>query len=966
MTFLRRTVLTVGRTLVPRGSRRRRLSQLTYRTLVGALAANRRARVEVDKPSKRRPGVRSYRAWRRQQVQAVLPIDADATFLVIIENQRGGHRAEARTRKSVAAQKGMRSEIVAAPTGAQIDELCAQSDATFVLFLKAGCELRAGAFREIAHEHRRDPEYRVIGFDSDERTWWGARRRPRFRPSFSPEMLLGANYLGRALAISRTLAADVPSELSDRGLWKLLLLANLEPRQVGRLPRVLLTEPYRNYDTASDADAAMVTEVLATRGETATASVENGVLRVRFVPQRWPSVSIVIPTRHSRGNLSTLLPSLASTTYEATFDVQIIDNGGESEENAAWYVDNTYGLNLSVMWWTETPFNYSRVNNVAVRATTGDVVVMLNDDTQIVDPSWLSEIVGHVMRPGVGTVGLQLRNSEGLIQHGGVLLGPGGFADNLFAGLRPHSATLLGPTDWYRNTLAVTGACVAMTRNHFEEVAGLDERFQLCGSDVVLGLDQVVRGRRNVVIPFDTVRHFESVTRGSSVPAEDFYASFWRYHAWIQNGDPFMSPNVSRLTAIPRLASRLDRSPIRFAFDMIGRTYAKVAQSSSISEEARGLAHFGSASRDEVRGVHETHAAYAGPLEIKSINWFIPDIDMPFFGGLNTAFRLAATLARQHGVKNRFVVLSAPNEAYVSSALAAAFPELAEAEVTFYDGHDDSIAKVPSADAAVATLWLTAVHVAKTPDVKRRFYLMQDYEPAFYPASSMFAMTEETYRLGLYGICNTPTMGHIYSEMYGGKARSFVPAVDRSIYHAQGRRVKGDDEPVTIFAYARDHFRNCWELVDAALLEIKRRYGTKVRIVAAGARHLPAASDYVDLGLLDYRETGMLYRETDIGLTMQISRHPSYLPLELMACGVPMVAPDSNDFMWIFEQDVNALLAMRSADDIVEQLATLIENPRLRAELSRGALDTIDARHSSWDAAFDGIYAYMCDPESPQ
>jgi hypothetical protein len=587
---------------------------------------------------------------------------------------------------------------------------------------------------------------------------------------------------------------------------------------------------------------------------------------------------------------------------------------------------------------------------------------MLNDDTEIVDPLWLKEMVGLLLRDGVGTVGVQHRQADGLIQHGGVMVGPGGFADNLFAGMVPDSATLIGPTAWYRNTLAVTGACMAIRRTDFEEVNGLDEAFILCGSDVVLGLDQIIRGLRNVVVPFDTVRHFESLTRGTAVPAEDFYASYWRYHPWLQGGDPYVSSNVSRLSSVPRFRDPRDENPVKIALEVLGRSFMKHAQSSSISEEASALIGTASISADEVAAVHKLHEEFSGPLEIKTINWFIPDIDMPFFGGLNTAFRLAAKMAREQGVKNRFVVLAAPNRAFVASALTAAFPDLADADIAFYDGSDEQIALIPGADAAVATLWLTAIHVAKSQDVKRKFYLMQDYEPSFYPASTLFAMAEESYRLGLYGICNTVSMHSIYTGLYGGEATYFTPAVDQSIYHARGRREKAADEPVTIFAYARDHFRNCWELVYSALTEIKRLHGDGVRIVAAGARYLPDSADFIDLGLLDYRATGRLYRETDIGLTMQISRHPSYLPLELMSSGVPMVAPDSEWFTWLFSNEENSLLTMRTLDDVVAKLDALVRDPGLRHRLSDNALSTIAANHSDWDANLAGVSGYMSDP----
>jgi O-antigen biosynthesis protein len=964
---LRVWVVETARRTLPINSRSRGIAIASFHSYKAARHFLAETRSNFQNVPLAKASGESYAAFLREERSsaAAAPNDAvDTTFAVVIEvRPELDPVGVARTRRSLAAQKGPKPRILEVPSGTPFAEVLPRIAEDFVVFLAPGDVLQPDALLDIAKQHRVDPGLRVIAFDSDLRSPAGGRISPRFRPIWSPEMLLGANYLGRAFAArTGTLAAVGDFDVSARGLWRFLLRAQLPGRAVGNVSRVLLTEAHA-AGPATHADSAMVRETLRENGEQAHVDVRGGVTRVLLVPEQWPSVSIVIPTRHSRANLARLLPSLATTDYPE-FDVKIMDNGGQSEDNEEWYRQNRGDLNLDVQWWTESPFNYSRVNNVGARSTTGEVVLFLNDDTEIVDPLWLQEMVGLLMRPGVGTVGVQHRQGEGLIQHGGVTIGPNGFADNLFAGLRPGDDTLLGPTSWYRNSLAVTGACVAIRREHFEQVNGLDERFVLMGSDVVLGLDQIIRGRRNVVVPFDTVRHYESITRGSAIPMEDFYASYWRYHPWLQNGDPYSSPNVSRLSAVPKIANSREVRPVQLALAVLGRAFTKVTQSSSISDEAKSLLGTASVTEADVQRVHAGHAAFTGFRDVQTINWFIPDVDMPFFGGLNTAFRIADKLTRDHGIRHRFIAFAQPNEAYISSAIAAAFPALAGSEVLFYDGSQEQIDAVPQADAVIATLWLTAMHVAKSDCAPRKFYLMQDFEPGFYPASSMYAMAEESYRLGLYGLCNTESMHRIYSGMYGGRSTYFTPAVDQGIYNAVGRRTKAEDEPVTIFAYARDHFRNCWELVYAALSEVKRRHGDRVRIVAAGARYLPESADFIDMGLLDYRATGDVYRETDIGLTMQISRHPSYLPLELMSSGVAMVAPDSDWFTWLFDDEKNSVLTMRTLDDIVASLDRLIVDKELRARISAGALESIRERHSDWDAALDGVYAFLTDPEA--
>jgi GT2 family glycosyltransferase/glycosyltransferase involved in cell wall biosynthesis len=968
MVSIKRAVVDGLRKTLPPGSRSRSFAAAGFHSMRGAIDLVRTTRHNFAQVQASEPGLDSYAAWRRQQPEPSdqIPVGASlVSFAVVVEVPSGTPLASVkRTRESIDRQTGLRVVTIEKAGGSDVGTLVAGLQEDFVLLLRAGSTLEEHALADIAKKHRTDPALTVIAFDSDLRSVAGVLSRPQFRPTWSPEILLGANYLDRAFAVSTRALRETPHlSLDDLGVWRLLLDLDLSARQVGSVNRVLLHEATDWRTPATPAEAAMVREALERRGEKAETRVQDGVVRVLFQPEQWPTVSVVIPTRHSRANLGVVLPSLARTDYPS-FDVTVIDNGGQSDANDEWYTQNENGLDLSVIWWTEQPFNYSQVNNHAVRSTSGEVVLMLNDDTEIVDPLWLQEMVGQLMRADIGTVGVQHRRGDGLIQHGGVTVGPGGSADNLFAGMEPGSDSLLGPTSWYRDSLAVTGACVAIRREHFEASGGLAENFILCGSDVVLGLDQIIAGRRNVVVPFDTVRHLESVTRGSNNPVEDYYASYWRYSPWLSGGDPYTSPNVSRLTAVPSFSNRRDPSPVKIALNGMGRAYTRVAQNSSISEEAVALLAAANVSSAQVQAVRDQHDAIQGRREVKTINWFIPDIDMPFFGGLNTAFRLADTLRREHGVVSRFVVLGEVHEAFISTALTAAFPGLADSEIFFYDGSDASLVGVPEADAAVATLWLTASHVAKFEGAARKFYLMQDYEPAFYPASTMFAMAEESYRLGLYGICNTESMHRIYTGEYKGKATFFTPAVDQSIYHADGRREKGEDEPVTIFAYARDHFRNCWELVYAALSEIKRIHGDRVRIVAAGARYLPESADFIDMGLLDYRATGAIYRETDIGLTMQISRHPSYLPLELMSSGVTMVAPDSIWFDWLFDDEGNSLTVMRSLADVVEKLDRLVRDTELRKRLQAEALETIATSHSDWDSAFGGIYDYFCDPEN--
>lgn len=989
--------------LLPEGSPRRRAfsaSRETVRELRDVSDRLRTVWARQGYPN-RALGV-SYRRWLKSHRAG--PADLrhqardwreahDPIQIVCVIGDRGDAAALASTLRSIAEQTwGSWNAIVLSPPASGVetrhrsepelrvrtvlvpgDEVWSGTDdavgsvdpRSLLVFLDAGDRLEPDCLFHVAGAAHRDPAVDLVHWDDDATALEGSDPEPRFRPEWSPEMLLSANYLGRSFAIRASRYRDaggVRAEMSSARLWDLLLRSGLDTPDVCRVPRVLGHLVGRDEDV-TDQGLRAVAEYLDALGLSASAERAPGGVRVRWNLQHPPPATIVIPTKHNRPLIGPCLESLRTTDYHA-FDVVVVDNGARTPENEAWY-EQFVDLDLTVLWWSEA-FNYSAVNNLGAAKATGEVLVFLNDDTEVLDPSWLTEMVGWVRRPEIGVVGLQLLDRDGNLQHGGAILGMGGFADHIFQGLAPLSQTMLGPTTWYRDVLAITGACLAIRRELFEEIGGMDERFILCGSDVALGLDAHLRGKRNVCSPFAALRHLESVTRGTDIPRQDFFASYWRYQHWIFGGDPYFSPNLSLGSRTPRLRSPHDPAPGTRLTAALGRSF-EVFRQRSDQGEAFMLADTCRATPPDVEAIATLHRVNSEPFPVRTLDWFLPDIDSPFYGGVNTAFRIADQLARDHGVENRFVVIGGGPEPFFRSALAAAFPALAACPAVICDGTAASVASLPPADAAIATLWTTAYAVAHLQNVRRKFYLIQDFEPMFYPAGSLYALAEESYRLGLYGVTNTANLLRIYEDDYHGRGTSFTPAVDPSVFHPYGRRDPDPDSPVTVFVYARPgHWRNCWELAGPALGELKDRLGDGVRIVTAGSWAVPDSPGLPamrHLGLLDYRATGDLYRTCDVGLSLTVSKHPSYLPLELMACGVPVVAFDNPWGHWILRDGENSLLAMRTVGGLTEALERMVVDADLRRRLAANARVDIDRAHSSWDVALGGIYDYLCHPD---
>ena len=922
-----------------------------------------------------------------------------AVRVVVVEGLGGSRHESAATAASLAGQTWEAAEVRTATSGELAQEfrhLSANHPDDLAIVVRAGDRLRADALFEVAQAAWRDPLLELVYWDDDldevAGVWeWMAAGQPngvytgqelrsmgdpRVKPGWSPDLLTCANYIGRSFALrARWLDPDAASrhgaaEPSDDSLWwEVLLQLDVDDERVLRVPQVLQLLAGRN-ERVEPHHLELVDRWLARHDWPATAEMGPGGVVPRWHLDDPGPVSVIIPTRHNRKLMKKALDLVRAADWP-DLELIIVDNGGRSPGKEAWYADHAADLAPTVIWWDE-PFNYSAVNNRAAAQATGEVLVFLNDDTALDHPGWLANLWGWAKRPEVGVVGLQLIDGNGLIQHGGVVLGMHGFADHLFQGMAPHSDSLLGSTDWTRNAVATTGACLAVRRSVFEEVGGFDERLVLCGSDVVLGLDARHAGYRNVVSVATPVRHLESATRGAaSDPAADVFTSYWFYQRWLMGGDPHWSPSLSADHTEPALRSHDELTVLERLSWILHRPMEVFSQSfGAEGREAKAWAPLAEADRDLSAAIAGDHRARKGRHEVRTVNWFVPEFQNPFYGGIHTAFRLADHLAARHGVESRFMVIAEPrahNPLWYRSGMAAAFPSLADSEVVYHDVFSFDPALVPPADAAMATMWTTAYFVAHTPEQARRFYLIQDYEPMFHPAGSLYALAEQSYRLGLYGLCNTGHLADLYRGQYGGIAEHFWPAVDPRVFHDQGRSEPDPDRPVTVFVYARpSHFRNCWELAAEDLRTVKDQLGEGVRIVTAGSWTPPQELDahLVHRGQLDYRETGDLYRTCDIGIALTVSEHPSYLPLELMACGAAVMAFDNPAGDWLLRDDHNCVRTPQTANGLAAEIAALAHDPARRQRLAKQGLADIAARHASWEQNMAGVYDYLCDPES--
>jgi GT2 family glycosyltransferase len=225
--------------------------------------------------------------------------------------------------------------------------------------------------------------------------------------------------------------------------------------------------------------------------------------------------------------------------------VRLVDNGSALPATAALVAELAAHERVSVMR-DERPFNFAALNNAGLAAGDADFAVFLNNDTEVITPTWVEDLLEEAARPEVGAVAPLLLYPDGRVQHAGAALGLHGYAGHPFAGLAPDTRTPFGTaTDGTRNWLAVTAACMLVERAKLDAVGGFDESFVVAGNDVELCLRLTEAGHRSLCVPHVAMLHDESQSRGAHIDPGDFARSEARYGSFRTVGDPFYNPSLT-------------------------------------------------------------------------------------------------------------------------------------------------------------------------------------------------------------------------------------------------------------------------------------------------------------------------------------------------------------------------------------------------------------------------------------
>ncbi|MCK6488900.1 MAG: glycosyltransferase family 2 protein [Planctomycetes bacterium] len=392
-------------------------------------------------------------------------------------------------------------------------------EGAWVIPLRAGDRLAAG-WQERLAVMAGQPGADLVYGDEDRIDAGGRHGRARFKPGWSPETLLGGNYLGRALAVRGDLWIKAGGWEGDGGEAAFFACVQRCAAAAGRIGHLPLIQLHRGGGPGGSSEAVQAVAQAGCRRR----GIEAAVIPAAGVPGRFlvrpvvrgrPLVSVIIPTRDGADILRVCLETLFARTGYQEFEVLVVDNGSVQEGTRRLFAEaeGRWKGRFRVLP-LDIPFNYSRLNNVAAEAAAGEHLLLLNNDIEIIEPGWLEAMLGWAQQPGIGFVGAKLLYPDRSVQHIGVTVGIGGGADHLHKGASRHEAGYQGCLQTVCNWTAATAACLLVPRPVWRQVGGLDESFAVAFNDVDFCLRVGAAGYRGVVTPAAELIHHESKSRG--------------------------------------------------------------------------------------------------------------------------------------------------------------------------------------------------------------------------------------------------------------------------------------------------------------------------------------------------------------------------------------------------------------------------------------------------------------------
>jgi glycosyltransferase involved in cell wall biosynthesis len=445
------------------------------------------------------------------------------------------------------------------------------AEGEFVVLMDHDDVIPAYALSEVAAEINAHPSVDLLYSDEDKIDEEGKRYQPHFKSGWNPDLFYSQNMISHLGVYRRSIVEKIGGfrkgyEGAQDYDLALRFIAEIDEQDIRHIPRVLYhwraiegstakTHEEKDYAAAAARNALQDYFKQTHKGAKVVDANVPGYHRVKWpTPEKEPLVSLIIPTRNQVGLLRQCIESIVDKTTYKNYEILVVDNQSDEADTLEYFEVISRAKNIRVLPY-DKPFNYSAINNFAVKEAKGDIIGLVNNDIEVIAPEWLSEMVSHTLRKDVGVVGAKLYYPDNSIQHAGVVLGIGAtsepVAGHMFLEYSRHDRGYFDRAVLTQNLAAVTAACFLVRKEVFEEVGGLNEKdLTVAFNDVDFCLKVLHAGYRNLWTPYAELYHHESASRGKEDTPEKQarFAKETRYmrETWkdIIDEDPYYNRNL--------------------------------------------------------------------------------------------------------------------------------------------------------------------------------------------------------------------------------------------------------------------------------------------------------------------------------------------------------------------------------------------------------------------------------------
>lgn len=412
-----------------------------------------------------------------------------------------------------------------------------------------------------------NPDVEFIYTDEDKFEKLGGKRYdPYFKSDFAPDTLRANNFICHFSVFKKELMDKLGgfrSEYDGAQDYDILLRMSEETNKIVHIPKILYHWRVHALSTAKaggtakpyayEAGIKAIQDHINGLGLKGTVEQGNtlGTYKINYEVIGNPKVSIIIPNKDYINTLKVCLNSLKKLTTYENYEIIVVENNSEESETFDYYKKIDGKDKIKVVYFPEKEFNYSKIINFGVKNSTGDYIIQLNNDTELMTPNWIQEMLGFAQRKDVGAVGVELFYPDNTIQHAGIIIGIGGVAGHVFKNLPKGIHGYFSKDAMIQNLSAVTAACIMTPKSIYDDVDYMDEKFKVAFNDVDFCLKIREKGKLIVYNPFVQFKHYESKSRGFEDTPEKkarFQAEIDRFHdKWqsvLDKGDPYYNINL--------------------------------------------------------------------------------------------------------------------------------------------------------------------------------------------------------------------------------------------------------------------------------------------------------------------------------------------------------------------------------------------------------------------------------------